>query len=284
MPLPGRPGRLKWRDYSLHYESYGNPKQPPVVLVHGILLDSAVNRDLAAALADNDYCVHLLDVLGHGQSDRPPRADANRIDFYGEQIIALLDHLKLKQAVIGGVSLGSLAALAAAVDRPKRVRGLLLEMPLLERAVPAAGFMLMPLLAAVRYGGWLYRPMARAIGKIPAPGRSVWEGLRNAASQDPRDIAAVLHGVFVGPVVPARERRMAIEAPALVIGHGVDWLHNLKDARALADELPNADFVVAKSILELRLKPQRLLPRILRFLDTVHGRQRPPVAVAASGH
>lgn len=280
MPLPGRPSRFKWHDYTLHFESYGNPKHPPIVLIHGILLDSTVNRDLADALADNGYSVHLLDVLGHGKSDRPPRAEDNRIDHYGDQVIALLDHLKIKQAVIGGLSLGALAAITAAADHPKRVKGLLLEMPLLERAVPAAGFMLMPLLAAVRYGGWLYRPAAKAIRKVPVPGRSVWEGIRNMVGQEPRDIAAVLHGVFVGPVVPSKQRRMAIQAPALVIGHGGDWLHNLEDAKALAEELPNADFVVAKSILELRLKPQRLLPRILRFLGTVHGRNRPRVEAA----
>ena len=282
MPLPGRPARLKWRDYSLHFESYGNPKNPPIVLVHGILLDSTVNRDLADALADNGYCVHLLDVLGHGKSERPPRAEDNRIDHYGEQIIALLDHLKIKQAVIGGLSLGALSAITAAADHPKRIKGLLLEMPLLERAVPAAAFMLMPLLATVRYAGPVYRPAAKLIGRIPAPGRSVWEGIRNMVAQDPRDIAAVLHGVFVGPVVPSKEQRMAITAPALVIGHGGDWLHNLKDAQVLAEELPNADFVVAKSILELRLKPQRLLPRILRFLDTVHGRRHPRVQAATA--
>ncbi|MBR9814333.1 hypothetical protein GYB61_10815 [bacterium] len=53
MPLPGRPSRFKWHDYTLHFESYGNPKHPPIVLIHGILLDSTVNRDLAESLADN---------------------------------------------------------------------------------------------------------------------------------------------------------------------------------------------------------------------------------------
>ena len=38
--------------------------------------------------------------------------------------------------------------------------------------------------------------------------------------------------------------------------------------RVLAREIPGAKFVIARSILELRLRPQRLLPKILRFLES----------------
>ena len=78
----------------------------------------------------------------------------------------------------------------------------------------------------------------------------------------------MIHGLIAGPTVPPRRDRMRIAVPTLIIGHGGDWLHNLEDARVLAREIPGAKFVIARSILELRLRPQRLLPKILRFLES----------------
>ena len=46
--------------------------------------------------------------------------------------------------------------------------------------------------------------------------------------------------------------------PALVVGHPVDPIHPAADAAMLAEELPNATFVKAKSILEWRFQPDRL--------------------------
>ena len=54
-----------------------------------------------------------------------------------------------------------------------------------------------------------------------------------------------------------------------MIGHRSDRLHPLGDAARLAAQLPNARFVVARSILELRLRPARLTGEIARFLDDV---------------
>ena len=68
------------------------------------------------------------------------------------------------------------------------------------------------------------------------------------------------------PVVPPYPERKRMTQPALVIGHKGDWLHNLQDAHALARQLPDARFIEARSILELRLKPDRLYPAIRDFL------------------
>ena len=79
--------------------------------------------------------------------------------------------------------------------------------------------------------------------------------------------SAILHGTLVGPVVPPARKRREIQIPTLVIGHLGDWLHPFDDARALAQDLPNAQFLKANSILELRTRPQRLMPQIVAFLQ-----------------
>lgn len=251
----------------LAYELIGPRDGSPVLLMHGILMDSMLNRDLASALADAGYRVALLDLLGHGRSEKPDRAEELRIDAFGDQAVALLDHLGWSRAVVGGVSLGAITALHAAVRAPERVTGLFLEMPVMERAAPAAALMLVPLLVGVRYGARPWRLWARMLQRLPTPRRGIWQSLLNTISQDPDVMAAIIHGVLVGPVVPPLRERIRLAAPALVIGHAGDWLHNLQDARALARELPNAELVVARSPFELRTRPTRLLPDILRFLQ-----------------
>ena len=258
-------GTFKHEGYTLAYEIHGAMDGVPVLLMHGILLDATVNREIAGALAEAGYRVILLDLLGHGRSDRAEAAEL-RNDFFGEQVIGCLNHLRIDEAVIGGLSLGAIVALQVAVTAPKRVKALLLEMPVMEQSTPFAAVMLAPLVFVTNYFAWAYRPFAKLLERMPRPRSAVFEAVLNAAAQDPEAIRSILHGVLVGPVVPPRRLRRKIDVPVLVIGHAGDWLHNLEDSRALAEELPNGKLLTAKSILELRLKPERLMPEILGFL------------------
>lgn len=262
---PVQQGSFRHEGFTLAYEIHGGDDGIPLLLLHGILLDASVNRDLAPPLVEAGFRVILLDLLGHGRSDRAEAAEL-RTDFFAEQAVGCLAHLGIERAVIGGVSLGAIVALQVAVTQPQRVRALLLEMPVMEESTPFAAILLSPLIFATNYGGWLFRRISSLLQRLPRPRSGVWESILNTASQDPDAIRAVLHGVLVGPVVPPRSLRRKIEVPALVIGHTGDWLHNLEDARALAEELPNGRLLTAKSILELRTKPGRLMPEILAFL------------------
>jgi len=59
--------------------------------------------------------------------------------------------------VLGGLSLGADVSLFAATQHPERVRALVLEMPMIEWAVPAAAIIFTPLLLAAHYGGAVLR-------------------------------------------------------------------------------------------------------------------------------
>lgn len=268
--------------YRLGYECHGEDHATPVILVHGILMDAYCNRDIAGSLAAEGYRVILLDLLGHGRSDRPTKAAEHRVDFYAEQILGLMDHLGLERAILGGVSLGAITTLTAACLAPHRVRGLLLEMPVMEKAVPAAALMLVPLMIAVHYAKPVYRLFARLLRQLPEPRRAVLNSLRNALAAEPEVIRAILHGVLVGPVVPSLRRRRHMQQPALVIGHARDPLHDLDDAKALKRQLPNARFLVARSIFELRTRPERLMPQILDFLRSIPAEAERPARIARS--
>ena len=81
--------------------------------------------------------VVTLDLLGHGGSDQPHDPAAYSKTRFGRQVIALLDHLEVSEAIIGGTSLGASVTLEAALPAPQRVRAMVVEMPVLENALIA---------------------------------------------------------------------------------------------------------------------------------------------------
>ncbi len=135
--------------------------------LHGLLLDSEANRPLAEELAALGCRVVLLDLLGHGRSDKPQRATDYRMDAYADQVVALLDALGEESAVLGGMSLGANVSLITAAEHPERVSGLVIEMPVLEWAVPSAALLFVPMLLLVHYGRPLANLMAGAMRHAP---------------------------------------------------------------------------------------------------------------------
>ena len=214
----------------------------------------------------------LFDLLGHGRSDKPLHASEHRLEYASDQVLALLDHLRADRAVIGGMSLGANVALDVAVRAPQRVRGLVCEMPVLERGAPGVMLTLFPLLAALRVAGRPLGVLFRAVQRMPRTGHEPFNAVLDTG-QDPRAMAAVMHGYAAGPVCPPGDQRRRIAAPALVIGHHRDWMHPLSDAQALVSELPDASFVDARNIFEMRARPDRLVGEVASFLDRVWQRQ-----------
>jgi pimeloyl-ACP methyl ester carboxylesterase len=259
---------LAYGPYRLSYEVYGSGDRV-LVWLHGLLLDANLSRGLARALAAQGNRVVLLDFLGHGRSDKPRHAGAHRMDLYAEQVLCLLDELGVDQVVLGGVSMGTNVSLMVTVAAPEKVRGLVLEMPVLEWAVPAATLVFLPLLLGVHYARTPLRLVSKAASNMPLSGFGPLDSLITAASSDPDEIAAVLHGVLVGPIAPTSDQRRAITAPALVLGHGIDLIHSFSDAQRLARQLPDARLIRTRTFAELWVWPARLTAEISQFLDGV---------------
>lgn len=266
----------------LSYEEWGTGDRP-VVLLHGLLLDARANRGVARALAECGYRVLLLDLLGHGESDKPAHAAEYRMDTYAAQVVGLLDHLGLEDAVVGGVSLGANVTLHLAVLHPERVRGMLIEMPVLERAVPAAALTFVPALVGVHYAMPLARFVTHVARWARRTGNDLVDGLLAPLVLPPETATAILHGILVGPVAPTIDARRTIRSPALVVAHGADLIHPFSDAEHLVEQLPTARLVRARNILELRLHPERLIGEIDAFLADVWSARGPSLVDRAAG-
>ena len=254
------------RGHRLAYTVYGDGPRT-CVLLHGLLLSQKMHRPLAKALAQRGNRVVTLDLLGHGQSDRPRDMTKHSMPQYGEQVIALLDHLGVDQAVLAGTSLGANTTLEAAVLAPERVRGMLVEMPVLDNALLGCAIAFTPLMCALTFGEPVMKGVSWLTRRIPTGGIWGLDVMLDTVRQDPGPSAAVLQGLFSQRVAPHRDIRRTIEAPALVIGHDRDPIHPFSDGEALVEELPHARLLRADSLLELRLTPERLTTEIVEFLD-----------------
>ena len=97
---------------------------PTLIMLHGGGPDRRSLLPLANRLADLAPVV-VPDVRGYGQSvcTEPERHTWTQ---YVEDVLALMDRLELRKAILGGAGLGSTIALRTAVARPERVSGLIL--------------------------------------------------------------------------------------------------------------------------------------------------------------
>lgn len=230
-----------------------------VVLIHGLLMPRKMHEPLATALAEEGLHVVTVDLLGHGTSDRPADQFLYSMTAFAEQVILLLDHLGAAQAVIGGTSLGANVSLEAAAIAPDRIRGLLVEMPVLDNALDVGLLAFGPLMLAARHAPFTISAPAFAArlirrGKVP-----FWAGIvLDTMNQQPGPMGDLLHGIVFGRIAPPARLRRNIQSPVLVVGHPSDPIHPATDATMLATEVPNSRFVRARSILEWRFQPERL--------------------------
>src|SRR6201991_382719 len=106
----------------LPYTAHGSGPRL-TVLLHGLLFSQYMHETLARSLAARGHRVVTLDLLGHGESDRPRDKWRYAMPAFGREVIALLDELGEEEAVLLGTSLGANVALEAASTSPSAGAG-----------------------------------------------------------------------------------------------------------------------------------------------------------------
>lgn len=115
--------RIPLNGTTINYTERGLPNGLPVIFIHGFPFSHAMWEPQMLALP-NDIRAIAYDVRGHGDSDV---GDGHyMIEFFVDDLIALLDHLVIQRAVLCGLSMGGYIALRAIERNPERVKGLIL--------------------------------------------------------------------------------------------------------------------------------------------------------------
>ncbi len=110
------------RGLQFHYREFSK-RGTPLILLHGLASQSHIFDLLAPKLAPS-FRVIAFDQRGHGESGKPD----NGYDFKNvcADLVALLDALKIKRAILAGHSWGGNVALYFAAHFPERARGIVL--------------------------------------------------------------------------------------------------------------------------------------------------------------
>lgn len=116
MPMLNRDG------VGIYYEVHGSG--PAVLLSHGFTLTCRMWDPQIAALKD-DYQIILWDMRGHGQSDSPEDQDLYTEELTVADMAALLRHLEVERAVVGGLSLGGYISMAFYMHHPEMTRAIM---------------------------------------------------------------------------------------------------------------------------------------------------------------
>jgi pimeloyl-ACP methyl ester carboxylesterase len=105
----------------IHYVVQGTGE--PVILIHGLYSSANINWQLTGVFNElaKDHQVIALDLPGHGRSDKPESETAYGLAII-DDIVALLDHLKVKQVHVVGYSIGGMIAVKLMALHPDRVR------------------------------------------------------------------------------------------------------------------------------------------------------------------
>jgi len=259
--LPVGPG-------SVHVERLGRGG-PAVLLVHGFGTNASLWRPVARRLADAGYLTLAVDLLGHGESDRPVEASYD-LASQADALERVLAALRIQRATVVGQDVGALVALALAARHPTLVDQLVLVNPPDPSDLPPAPVRLMQRTAA----RVALSTVGHQLGATALLAALLADATSDPAQLPQRDMARYLAPwVGVGGteqlLVLARTLEQesvplaslaSIETPTLIVRGTADRSVAPTIAAALAGTLPNArleTFVGAGRLLASDV-PERL--------------------------
>ena len=238
-----------------------------MVLLHAFPLDGEMFEPQWTALAGRARFV-VPDLRGFGGSTAFP--GPSEMGAMADDVLALLDHLGIESAVVGGVSMGGYAALALLRNDPGRVRALVLA-DTQTSADDLTGREVRERTAqeVLARGSTALLPLMDRLLRPGAP-----EALRDRVSAwitsgSPEGQAAALRGLALRP--DARDILARFGGPVLVVVGTEDVLTPPPKARAMADLLPGAELVeipAAGHLANLE-QPEAFNAALGRLLDRV---------------
>jgi pimeloyl-ACP methyl ester carboxylesterase len=227
-----------------HYQETG--RGMPFFFQHGLAADVSQPFDLFHPPAG--FRLLSFDCRAHGQT-RPVGPD-EKISFasFADDLLALMDHLEIARAVVGGISMGAGVGLNFALRYPGRVRGLILQRPAwLDRPRDDSTGVYPTMAQLIRQHG---AQKGLEIFKLSTLYKTVLQQSPNAAQSliahflHPRagETAILLERIPLDAPNHDRAGWRAISVPTLVLANRQDPIHPFEYGEILAREIPGAEF------------------------------------------
>jgi pimeloyl-ACP methyl ester carboxylesterase len=240
----------------LAYEDVGEGM--PVLWQHGLGADRSQPAEVFPAMPGIRRIT--LECRGHGNSEL---GDPSRLSIatFAADAIALLDHLGISQAIVGGISLGAALSMRLAALHPNRVAGLILARPAWVVGPSATMAPYLEIAALIKEFGAreaaLHLEASACLAAIAAVSPDNAASLKSFFSQpNPANTIALLSTIPSDSPGIDSEMIAGIQAPALIIGTDQDFVHPLAYAERLQQILPHAALriITSKSINKAQYK------------------------------
>ena len=109
----------------VHYQEFGDPTHPKMILIHGYTASTYVWKTVAPQFADKGYHVIAIDLIGYGFSEKPSWFDY-KIASQSRMIGRFMNRLGIGKATFVGSSFGGAISSWFTLDNPERVEKLVL--------------------------------------------------------------------------------------------------------------------------------------------------------------
>jgi len=257
--------RLQAENLKIGYDTAGDAAGEPVFLIHGLGAERGMWKHQIGPLAEAGYVVVAPDMLGHGASSR---VEELSLDDFVFEIDLLADHLGVNSFTIVGISMGGVIAQHYAVQRPQRLRSVVIAdsfgdlQSLMERLIG------MSQIVSFRILGLLGRDVfARVITSAYRP---------TFAKEARKYLYAQALQADIGQLILARKaiNRVRVFAgleqldiPALVIVGDQCGQRFVDINRKIASHMRNSEFAVIKGAMDpsCLVKPARFNQLVLDF-------------------
>lgn len=124
MRSKGKNIELSINNITVNYSDDGPENAPAIIFIHGFPFNKSMWTMQLEALKDT-HRVIAYDVRGHGNSGEGDSEFS--MDLFANDLLSLMDALKLDRAILCGLSMGGYIALNAIEKYPERFDGLILS-------------------------------------------------------------------------------------------------------------------------------------------------------------
>ncbi|MBU8869530.1 MAG: alpha/beta hydrolase [Gemmatimonadales bacterium] len=245
----------------------------PVLLIHGFPLNRHMWRPQVDALTTAGYRVVTPDLRGFGDSPIG-KIGSGGLDLLADDLVALLDHLEIDQAVIGGMSMGGYILLNLLARHPDRIRAACLLVTRANADDETARAKRDHLIGEVEAGNPIavadaFIQVLFAEGTATARPELVAETHRWLAATSP---AGLLFGLrAIRDRVDSTRLLPGFNRQTLVIGAELDQTIPVERSRDLAAGIPDAELVLipAAGHMANLERPEAFNQALLEFLSKV---------------
>jgi pimeloyl-ACP methyl ester carboxylesterase len=255
------------RGATIEYDDFGPSTGLPILLIHGHPFDRTLWAPQVTALTAAGYRVVTPDLRGYGRSSVTP-GKVLLADF-ADDLAALLDHLGIERAVVGGVSMGGQITMEFQLRHPERVRALVLS----DTSAPAETAegqafrnRLADRLLAEGMDGYAHEVIDKMLAayNVTAMPDVAARVLKTMCATE--GAAAALRGRAERP--DYRDALASVEAPVLILVGADDVYTPVPEAEAIQRLVPHSTLVVIERAGHLpgAEQPERFNAALLRFL------------------